>query len=287
MSSRPPTSDSAAGCPPPNRSALRIGAVSYLNSKPLVEGLSEAVPEAHVSLNLPSRLADDLAAGKLDVALVPIVEYLRQPEFRLISDACVACRGPVLSVKLYFRRPPGEVRLLALDEGSRTSAALAQVLLWNLHGTAPELTPLEIGATAEQTDADAVLLIGDRAMQPPREEFCEVWDLGDRWCRWAELPFVFAAWVARPCLPVDAVELAGTLQAVRDRGVRNIDAIASTYAPSLNITTAYARDYLTHNLHFSLGTSEQGAIEQFAELCRKQQLVGSTLPNFSVQTAYP
>lgn len=287
MSSRPPTSDSAAGSPATNRSALRIGAVSYLNSKPLVQGLSEAVPEAHVSLDLPSRLADDLAAGKLDVALVPIVEYLRQPEFRLISDACVACRGPVLSVKLYFRRPPGEVRLLALDEGSRTSAALAQVLLWNLHGTAPELTPLEIGATAEQADADAVLLIGDRAMQPPREEFCEVWDLGDRWCRWAELPFVFAAWVARPRLPVDAVELAGTFQAVRDRGVRNIEAIASTYAPSLNITTAYARDYLTHNLHFSLGTSEQRAIEQFAELCRKQQLVGSTLPSFSVQTAYP
>jgi len=232
-------------------------------------------------------LADDLAAGKLDVALVPIVEYLRQPDFRLISDACIACCGPVLSVKLYFRRPPEEVRRLALDEGSRTSAALAQVLLSNLHGVSPELTPLEIGASAEQAEGDAVLLIGDRAMQAPSETFCEVWDLGDRWCRWAELPFAFAAWVARPNLPVDAIELAGTLQAVRDGGVQNIDAIANTYAPQLNITTEYARDYLTHNLHFSLGPSEQRAIERFAELCREQQLVGPTLPSLTVQTAHP
>ena len=109
--------------------SLRVGAVSYLNSKPLVHGLAEALPRAEIVYDLPSRLADQLAAGELDVALVPIVEYLRQSDFRLVSNACVGCRSQVLSVKLFFRTAPQQVRSLALDEGSRTSAALAQVLL--------------------------------------------------------------------------------------------------------------------------------------------------------------
>lgn len=270
--------------PATSRNTLRVGAVSYLNSKPLVEGLSQALPDAQLTLDLPSRLADDLAAGQLDVALVPIVEYLKQPDFQLVSDACVACRGPVLSVKLYFRKPPGQVRKLALDEGSRTSAALAQILLAKLHGVRPELMPLPIGSPPEATDADAVLLIGDRAMQSPQENFPDVWDLGDRWCRWAELPFVFAAWVARPHLPVDTAELAGTLQSVRDQGVNHLDSIARTHAPHLGLSAAAARDYLSQNLHFTLGPGERQAIEKFAGLCREMNLVGQMLPCLTVQS---
>ncbi len=109
---------------------MRIGAVNYLNSKPLVYGFEQSAPGLRLLYDLPSRLADSLAAGRLDVALVTSVEWLRQPGHVIVSDACVACRGPVLSVKLYFRVPPTEVRTLALDEGSRTSAALAQILLY-------------------------------------------------------------------------------------------------------------------------------------------------------------
>src|SRR5213078_4560426 len=82
----------------------------------------------------------------------------------IVSDACVACRGPVLSVKLHFRVPPGEVRRVALDEGSRTSAALTRILLAELYGVQPKWEPLPIGCGIETTDADAVLLIGDRAI---------------------------------------------------------------------------------------------------------------------------
>jgi Menaquinone biosynthesis len=146
------------------RSVMRIGAVNYLNSKPLVYGLESLAPKVRVTYDLPSRLADSLVAGRLDVALVPSVEFFRTPGSTIVSDACVACRGPVLSVKLHFRVPPRDVRRVALDEGSRTSAALTRILLAELYGVQPTWEPLPIGCGIETTNADAVLLIGDRAI---------------------------------------------------------------------------------------------------------------------------
>src|SRR5690348_16724928 len=108
---------------------LRIGAVTYLNSKPLTEHLPELFPEAVIRDDYPSRLADDLASGKLDVALIPSIEYFRGADYEIVSDACVAARGPVFSVKLYSRIPWEDIKTLGLDEGSRTSAALAKILL--------------------------------------------------------------------------------------------------------------------------------------------------------------
>src|SRR5215216_7710588 len=124
---------------------MRIGAVNYLNSKPLVYGLDALVPSIRLSFDLPSRLADSLLAGRLDVALVPSVEFFRTPGSTIVSNACVACRGPVLSVKLHFRVPPGDVRRVALDEGSRTSAALTKILLAEVYGIQPKWESLPIG----------------------------------------------------------------------------------------------------------------------------------------------
>ena len=107
---------------------IRIGAVSYLNTKPLVYRLAESLPEAEVVYELPSRLSAALAAGELDIALVPSIELATHPEWRIVSDACIGCRGPVLSVKLAFRVPPAQVRTLALDEGSRTSTQAERLL---------------------------------------------------------------------------------------------------------------------------------------------------------------
>src|SRR5882724_6596010 len=113
---------------------MRIGAVNYLNSKPLVYGLENQSASDRLLFDLPSRLADSLSAGRLDVALIPSVEFFRTPGYVVLSDACVACRGPVRSVKLHFRVPPKEVTRIALDEGSRTSGALALILLHELAG---------------------------------------------------------------------------------------------------------------------------------------------------------
>ncbi|HVJ67954.1 MAG TPA: menaquinone biosynthesis protein, partial [Caulifigura sp.] len=167
---------------------IRIGAVGYLNSKPLVEGLAESVPEARLTLDYPSRLADGLSRGTLDVALVPSIESLSEPDYEIISDACVATCGPVLSVKLYFRKSPGDVKSLALDEGSRTSAALARIMLAERFGVEPRIEKFTLDSRIEETTADAVLMIGDRAILSPTIPFVEEWDLGQEWLTWTGLP---------------------------------------------------------------------------------------------------
>lgn len=245
-------------------STVRVGAVSYLNSKPLVEDLADLLPDARVTLDYPSRLADQLAAGSLDVALIPSVEYMRGSDYEIISDACVATRGPVLSVKLYSRVDPGSIRTLALDEGSRTSAALARIMLRERFGVDPSRQPLPIEMSVQHTDADAVLVIGDRAMHAPNEKFHTVWDLGEEWLDWTGLPFVFAMWVARRGVASSFVE--SKLSESRDLGVARISEIARREAPGLNITVQRAQQYLTNNLFFRLTSAERSGLRLFQQL---------------------
>src|SRR5262249_15529358 len=149
-------------------------------------------PDAELVLEVPSRLADRLAEGSLDVALIPAIEYFRAGRYTLVPNISIASRGPVLSVTLFSRRPWSEIRRVALDEGSRTSAGLTQVLLRRRHGVRPELVPLPLDRAAEDIDADAVLLIGDRAMRACLPGFAHAYDLGQEWHDWTGLPFVYA-----------------------------------------------------------------------------------------------
>ena len=256
---------------PPDRRQMRFGAVQYLNTKPLVHGL--AAPGIDLAFDLPSRLADRLTAGQLDVALIPVVELFRHPEHRLVSDACIGCRGAVMSVKLLFRLPPARVASIALDEGSRTSAVLAQVLLAERHGVRPRVEPLPIGSDASETAADAVLLIGDRALGDATAggSFQQVWDLGDEWCRWTGLPFVFAAWAARP--GVAAERFADRLESARNSGLANLAAIAAAEAAPHGLTVPQCLSYLRDNLHYHLGSREQAAIRTFRDLAAGLGLV--------------
>ena len=262
--------------------------VRYLNSKPLVDRLPAALaahglPDAAVTLDYPSRLADGLARGTLDLALVPSVAALR-PGFAAVGDACVAARGPVRSVRLFFRRPPGTVRTLALDEGSRTSATLARLLLAERYGVTPATAPLPLSRTTAAdalagTDADAVLLIGDRAMHAPPGRFFTVWDLGAEWLRWTGLPFVFAVWAGREDCPF-AARLAPALSAARDAGVADLDAIARREAPALGLTAGDAAGYLRRNLHFTLGGAERAGLGLFGELAARLDVaVGQAVPD--------
>lgn len=245
-------------------SRIRVGAVSYLNSKPLIEGLAALCPQVELILDVPSRLADELVRGGLDVALIPSVEAFSDPDYEVLSDACVATRGPVLSVKLYSRVHPGEIRTLALDEGSRTSAALTQVMLHERFGVLPRLESLPLGKTTTDTSADAVLLIGDRAISLPEERFHTVWDLGEEWVGWTGLPFVFAMWVTRKDAVFPGLET--QLAAARDLGLRNVREIARRGADQLGLDDATALNYLTRNLHFRLGPAERKGLELFHEL---------------------
>ncbi|MEO1994411.1 MAG: menaquinone biosynthesis protein [Planctomycetaceae bacterium] len=250
---------------------LRIGAVNYLNSKPLVEGLGVDATGAELLFDYPSHLADRLAEGDLDAALIPSVEYLRNDEYRIVSDACVATRGPVLSVKLYGRCRFSEVRSLALDEGSRTSVVLARILLSERYGVSPTLVTLPIGQQLQECRADAILVIGDRAIPAPQESFVEIWDLGQEWTQWTGLPFVFALWAARPETDLDRLQ--SILIRARDLGVSCLEDIARRESSVLGIDHTTADSYLTDNLHFRLGSAERDGLRLFYELASKQGLV--------------
>lgn len=241
--------------------SLRIGAVSYLNTKPLVYQLAELLPGSEVVFEHPSRLSTALAEGRLDVALIPSIELASHPDWTIVSDACIGCRGPVLSVKLVFRVPPEEVETLALDEGSRTSAVLAQILLNDLHDVRPQLSSLPIGCQLEDTEADAVLVIGDRAIRTDVSCFEQVWDLGDRWCRWAELPFVFAMWVSRQGVSTSVI--ASALAAARDKGCCHLDEIAQDQARAMSLPLPLVEEYLCDNLYFRLGREQLRGLELF------------------------
>src|SRR5439155_25479107 len=164
------------------------------------------VPDAELILDVPSRLADRLAVGELDVALIPIIEYFRGGSYTVVPNISIASRGPVLSVTLFSRVPWASIRRVALDVGSRTSAALTQILLRKRYGVEAELLPLPPERDAETVDADAVLLIGDRAMRACLPGFEFAFDLGQEWHDWTGLPFVYAFWAVRPGADLGPVE---------------------------------------------------------------------------------
>ena len=258
---------SSTGRPSP----VRLGAVSYLNSRPLIQDLSELLPGSTIELDYPSHLADALAENMLDVALIPSIEYFRGSNYKIISNACVAARGEVMSVKLYCRVHPGKVRRMALDEGSRTSATLSKVILAERYGAFPECEPLSMESMTTDSSADAVLLIGDRAMHTPKESFVEVIDLGQMWYEWTGLPFVFAMWVAHNDADIRGV--AAALNEARDRGMAAVEQIAATDGPRLGIPVANALHYLTRNLHYHLTSAERSGLQLFHELASQHNLV--------------
>src|SRR5689334_24751835 len=240
---------------------VRIGAVNYLNTKPLIHDLETLAPDAELSLEVPSRLADLLAAGRLDVALIPIIEYFRAGSYSVVPNIAIASRGPVLSVTLFSRVRWPEVRRVSLDAGSRTSAALTQVLLRGRYGVRPEVVALPLESRAEDVDADAVLLIGDRAMRACLPGFAHAFDLGQEWFDWTGLPFVYAVWAVRPGADLGGVDEA--LHQAKQLGLDRVGPIAHDEAPHLGLDAGFCRRYLANILHFNLGPREQAGLHHY------------------------
>lgn len=252
----------------------KIGAVSYLNTKPLVAGLEEAAYDFDVIFDLPSRLADRLSAGELDVALIPVIEAVADDQYTIVSDACIACTGPVWSVKLMSRVAGEQIKTLALDEGSRTSSALAQILLNRKFGVQPRCSSLPIDHDWRNVQTDAVLIIGDRAMKAHHPEFPFVWDLGETWNQWTGKPFVFAVWAARTESDLDRLDR--VLALARDRGLRELKEISLEQAPRYDLSDDECLRYLRDNLHFNLGVDEKSGLDLFFQTAAELRLIPQT-----------
>jgi chorismate dehydratase len=249
---------------------IRIGAVSYLNAKPLYYGFCEFAPFVRLSMDVPSRLAEQLAEGTLDVALIPSVEYLRGVDrgYEIIPGFAIATHGPVRSVKLFSRVPWHRIERLALDAGSRTSQVLARIWLEARHGVRPPLIEeFPLGVSVLESTADAVLLIGDRAMTVPHDPFHAVVDLAEAWHMMTNLPFVFALWVVRQ--GVDLGDLPEVLARSRQSGLAHAADLARIHGPGLGLDSATCYDYLTRSLSYDLGESEVAGLRRFAEMAAR------------------
>ncbi|MBP1604722.1 MAG: hypothetical protein H6Q08_96 [Acidobacteria bacterium] len=232
--------------------AVRVGAVEYLNARPLVHGLG-AAGLFSVRFDVPSRCADLLAAHAIDVGLIPVAEY-RADDYVIVPDVCIGSSGPVASVAVFSQKPIESVRSIALDTSSRTSAALVRVLCAERWGIAPLPTMLQ--------GADAALLIGDPALEtdPGQYGVLKI-DLGAEWRALTGLPFVWALWAGRES--VMSADVCRALQAARDRGREAIAMIAEDYACGDSSRARRAVEYLRTNIGYDLDAAHIAGLERF------------------------
>jgi len=252
-------------------SPVRLGAVGYLNARPLVFGLDRA-DDFTLRFDVPSRCASLLHAGDIDLGLIPSIEYLRGRDrdgYRIVPDLAIASSGPVASVALYSTRPMVDVRSIALDTSSRTSVALVSILCARAFGIKPDLTPHQPDLGAMLAGADAALVIGDNALLTNsgdvlvdgRETHVEKLDLGGVWAETTGLPFVYAFWAGRPGV-LDGRQVAA-LQRAKPDGLAHLPEIAAEYFPDSAERQAIAVGYLRDNIRFDLGDNERAGLERF------------------------
>lgn len=230
--------------------AVRLGAVSYLNVRPLVFGLDRR-DDVSLRFDVPSECARLLANGEIDLGMVPSITYLDRPGDRIVPGVCIGSDGPVASVALYLKKPMHEVHTVALDTSSRTSAMLTRILCARVFGIVPTFIPHVPDLAAMLAAADAALLIGDPALFVDHHALgATKIDLGAAWTDMTGLPFVWAVWSGRS----DAVgaETVAVLNEAARQGGAHLDDIARAYCADRPERLATARDYLRHNLRFVL-----------------------------------
>jgi chorismate dehydratase len=176
---------------------IRVGAVSYLNTKPLIYGLQKGLmaQEAELILDYPSNIAQKLLTNDIDIGLVPVAILPQMHTYYIVSDYAICCDGPVASVCLFSDVPVQDIKEVLLDYQSRTSVRLAGILLKEFWKTNPVMTDTQTDFSKNIKGDVAGVVIGDRALAL-RNEYAYVYDLGEAWKSFTGLPFVFAAWVS-------------------------------------------------------------------------------------------
>jgi chorismate dehydratase len=243
-----------------------IAASSYLNTAPLCFSFVKGRQKdrcVFLSDAAPSKCSDLLAAGEVDAAMIPVIEYQRIPGLRVSSRTCVASRRRVRSVILASRVPIEKVRSVALDTSSRTSATLVKILLSRFYSIEASFTPYPPTLDSMLQENDAALIIGDPAMLIDRSAL-HVYDLAEEWNRHTGLPFVFAFWAVRE----DSTKWPGEvdLAAAKREGLDHVDALSSEYGELLGLPASDLRRYLTENISFDLDDEAARGLELYYSL---------------------
>ena len=243
-------------------SRLRLGAVEYLNARPLVYGLHRHADRFDVRFDIPSRCAELLHAGQVDVGLVPSIEYLRGDSYVAVPGVAIGSDGPVASVAVFSHVPIDRVRTVALDASSRTSVALFAVLCARHFGIQPDVRVMPPDPRRMLEKCDAALLIGDAALLfDHAAASVQKTDLGLAWKAYSGLPFVYAYWFGRPGL-LTAGDVAALGDACR-LGVAHAEDVARQHFPDDPARAAVGARYLRDNVAFGFAERELAGLTTF------------------------
>lgn len=267
---------------------VRVGAVRYLNSRPLIEGL-DACRGLSLAAAVPSHIAPMLEAGQIDIGLCSLVDFARASvPLAMIPVGIIGCEGPTLTVRVFSKVPAAEMKTLAADTDSHTSVALARLILRRMHGTDPAVVDFDarehVTPGALDPWPEAVLLIGDKVVRssPPSVRYPHQIDLGQAWLELTGLPFVYAIWMCRAG-DVDKPEIheaAALLDRQRRRNISRLDWIVSTHARERDWPEDLAREYLGQRLRFSCGPREREGIARFLLLAAEEGLAPAAEPRY-------
>ncbi|HJQ98190.1 MAG TPA: menaquinone biosynthesis protein [Candidatus Polarisedimenticolaceae bacterium] len=254
---------------------IRIGAVSYLNARPLVFGLEQGLDRSkfELSYDVPSVLASRMAADELDVALLPAVELARIPDLAIFPGLAIGSVGACRSVLLVSSVPLDDIRSVSLDPESRTSNALVQVLCREAWGITPrfEIGPRDLELAL--TEHDAVVRIGDKALFDELPAGLTVHDLGEAWTTLTHLPFVFAVWAARlSSVDRDVYQLLHDSKRAADLV---LDVIADDYTYGGTQYPEIARKYLRESIRYRFGSQELAGLRRFLDSAARLGLIPS------------
>jgi len=257
---------------------FRLAASSYLNSAPLIWSFVNGPHRGSVDFveAVPARCAQLLAESSVEGALIPVIEYQRIAGGLLARNVCVGSRKEVLSVVLVSKNKRlEEVRSVALDESSRTSATLVKIVFREFLQREPEWTTRAPNLEQMLEKNDAALIIGDPGMTFRRHGL-NVWDMASLWSEHTGLGFVFAMWMVRD----EALERARQVDfaGARDEGVAHIEEIVRSYQDKLPMSLAELRNYLRENIVFNVDDSMERGLSLYFELALKHELIEQLKP---------
>lgn len=262
----------------------RISASNYSNTAPLVWSFLRGSQRGQFELimdNAPARSAELLAQTAVDAALVPVIEYQRIENLRLVPDVCVGARESVKSVCLVTRGADlCDVKTVALDISSRTSVALTKIILREFLGIEPTYKNANPNLNEMLADADCALLIGDPALsiaergtRTTESGKIRKFDLVELWRKFTGYGFVFAMWMTRAA----RIEIARSIDfaAARDEGLRHLDEIAADYEAKISLSRAELLKYLSENISYSIDENMRAGLQLYFELAHKHGLTTS------------